>query len=113
MAQASQALTIDTPRAPLKVVWMYQHPSNRPLYKHYGKEHTAILEEAWQRFHNYEGPNYIEIQIPDDNGSTVPALVHFCDPMTQYSPAHRIYRAVKRYLEEDPVPPVWLPQPAN
>ena len=110
MADPSQALSTipESPPPPpragagrLKVVWMYQHPSNRPLYRHYGEEHTAILEEAWQRCHNYEGPNYTQIQLPGDNGGTVAAVVTFLPPMTQLSPSTGIRRNVKRYLEEE------------
>ena len=98
MADASQALALSVPNPPpeaaLKVVWMYQHPSNRPLYRHYSAEHTAILEKGWQAYHGYEGPNYVEIQIPDDNGGFMAAVV--------FSPTTGIRRDVKRYLEEEP-----------
>ena len=92
MADASQALALSVPNPPpeaaLKVVWMYQHPSNRSV------EHTAILEEGWQAYHGYEGPNYVESQIPDDNGGFMAAVV--------LSPTTGIRRDVKRYLEEEP-----------
>ena len=105
LSQAMQALSImPPPRPALRVVWMYQHPSNRPLYTHYNAEHVTILENAWQAYHNYEGPNQVHIQIPDseNEGATVVAVVSFCHPMTQLSPSTNIRRFVKRYLEEEP-----------
>ena len=88
-------------RQVMKVVWMYQHPSNRHTFKKYNPEHNLILENAWQNYLNYEGPNHVEIHIRDDHGGTTPAVISFLQPMTQLSPRTEIRRAVKRFLEEE------------
>lgn len=80
------------PNVTVKAVWMYQHPSNRNTWREYAEDIAEDIEDAWQHWVLWDGPDFIALHVKPDARVTVQFRT-----MQQYG---EVTRHVRRFMEE-------------
>ena len=78
-------------------IWMYQHPSNMNTWKEYDSHIAQQIEDGYQEYAQRGTPELLNVELPND----VVVVISFKLPMEQYSPANKITRRIRRFVENE------------